>query len=373
MSQLIRLIGRSALVALGLTAGFQAQAASVTIDAGAACVGFTWNGTTLSCTVDTACTVSGPSTGTPGQDVVLTASCPTSTTITWSGTGTPCNSTTSNTCTTNKATAVGNQTYIATGNQSAASAPKTVNWTNTTVQPGGCTLSASPSSGTTATNVTLTAACSSGTTPITLAWTGTGTGACPTSMAGLSTTCTINGVSATTTYQVNFSNSAGNNSKSATFTYGAGGGGSFANCPSGSETVAHSWGGAFEDRVISQGFGDNILSIRFTIPAGTTFVGAKQISVVEFVDPATLRDMVLSNVACSFNDADLLRNGNGNYVAKMFGNQSPAINYGVEIKNSHYVVTPGVPVYINIRNRNTAGGSSCNYGASCNVAVTIRD
>lgn len=372
MSQLIRLIGRGAFVALGLTAGFQANAASVTIDAGSACVGFTWNGSTLSCTVDTACVVSGPSTGTPGQDVVLTASCPTSTTITWSGTGT-CSPGTGNTCTANEVSAVGNKTYIATGNQSAASPAKTVNWTSNVTQPGGCTLSASPSSGSAATNVTLTAACSTGTTPITLAWTGTGTGSCPTSMSGLSTTCTVNNVAATTTWSVNFSNSAGNNNKSATFTYNAGGGGSFANCPAGSETINHSWGGAFEDRVITQGFGDNIVSIKFTIPAGTTFTGPKQISVVEFIDPATLRDFAISTVACSFSFADALKTANGTYAAIQTANQSPGLNYGVENKNSFYVAPTGVPIYINLRNRNATGGVSCAVGNTCNAAVTIRD
>src|SRR5512134_1564777 len=50
--------------------------------------------------------------------------------------------------------------------------------------PGGCSLSVSPGSGSTATNVTLTAACTSGTTPIALAWSGAaGTGNCPASMA----------------------------------------------------------------------------------------------------------------------------------------------------------------------------------------------
>jgi len=369
MSQLIRLIGRGAFVALGLTAGFQAQAASVTIDAGAACVGFTWNGSTLSCTVDTACVVSGPSTGTPGQDVVLTASCPTSTTINWTGTGT-CVSTTSNTCTANEASAVGNRTYIATGNQSAASPAKTVNWTNSAVAPN-CSLSASPSSGgPAAANVTLTLTCSTGTTPYTLAWSGSGTsGNCPTAMAGTSTTCTISNVSATTTWGVAVTGPGGNdNSNNATYTYNAGGGGSFANCPGGSETYAHTWGGAGE-QYTSQGFGDNIQSIRFVIPVGTTVSSSKLISVVEYADPPTYREMVISTVACSFDDATLLRNSFG-YHARSWG-QSPGMNYRTSNGSTYFQITPGVPVFINIRNRNEAGQSTCT--SSCNTRTTIRD
>lgn len=375
MYQLIRLIGRGAFVALGLTAGFQAQAASVTIDAGAACVGFTWNGTTLSCTVDTACVVSGPSTGTPGQDVVLTASCPTSTTITWSGTGTPCNSTTSNTCTTNKATAVGNVTYIATGNNSAASPAKTVNWTTASIAPSGCSLTASPTSGAVATNVTLTASCTAGTDPINVAWTGSGTGSCPTSFnVGSPAQCTMNGVSANTTWSANFSNAAGNatspnNPRTATFTYTAGGGGNFANCPGGSETYAHTWGGASE-QYSSQGFGNNIQSIRFVIPVGTTVSSTKQISLVEFSgDPPTYREMVLSTVACSFDDSTLLKNLFG-YAARSWG-QSPAINYRTSNGSTYFRIEPGVPVFLNIRNRNEAGANTCT--SSCNTRATIRD
>jgi hypothetical protein len=116
------------------------------------------------------------------------------------------------------------------------------------VVPAGCTLTASPTSGSVATNVTLTYKCTSGTLPISVAWQGgTPPGNCLDSMDALTKTCTVPGVSQTTTWTVSqFSNSVGNGSnnanKSATFTFQQGGGGDFANCPSGTNTVSDGWG-----------------------------------------------------------------------------------------------------------------------------------
>jgi hypothetical protein len=65
-----------------------------------------------------------------GSNVALTASCPTSTTFTW--TGGNCAGVTTNTCQATEATAVGNVNYTVTGNNSAADS-HSINWTNTTV------------------------------------------------------------------------------------------------------------------------------------------------------------------------------------------------------------------------------------------------
>lgn len=115
------------------------------------------------------------------------------------------------------------------------------------VVPAGCKLTASPTSGSTATNVTLTLSCTSGTLPIDVAWSGgVAPGNCPSSMDALSKPCTVTGVAQTTTWTVSqFSNSVGNgnnnNNKSATFTFQQGGGGGFASCPSGAVTVSNGW------------------------------------------------------------------------------------------------------------------------------------
>ena len=63
----VRTLSRLAVVAAGFALGAPAQAASVTVDAGAACTAFTWNQqtSTLTCQVSTACIISGATTGTP--------------------------------------------------------------------------------------------------------------------------------------------------------------------------------------------------------------------------------------------------------------------------------------------------------------------
>jgi hypothetical protein len=166
MTQLFTTFRRAALLACALGYGIAAHAASVTVDAGTACTAFSWNPatSTLSCQVSTDCVVTGANSAVVNTSVTLTASCPTSTTITWDGTGTSgCSGAT---CDVTSA-ATGSQTYGATGNSSARGT-KAVNWTSNSVVPGGCTLTASPSSGTAASNVTLPADCSSGTDPIPL-------------------------------------------------------------------------------------------------------------------------------------------------------------------------------------------------------------
>ena len=142
-------------------------------------------------------------------------------------------------------------------------------------------------------------------------------------------------------------------------------------CTSADEQIAHKWGGG-NQRVISQRFGNNVVSIKFTVPAGTSFEGGKQISVVEYQDGQATREMALSKVPCSFTAADAYFTGDGKWPAIQKGAISPGLNYGLS-GNRIYVVTPGVPVYINIRNRDADGRPSCNSGATCNVAVTIRD
>lgn len=104
--------------------------------------------------------------------------------------------------------------------------------------PSGCRLTANPSSGGPGpTAVELTLACTAGTLPISVAWSGGLTpGDCPTSMDSLSEPCTVSGVSQTTRWTVSqFSSSAGdgtgNSDKYADFTYTAGPGGEWANCP----------------------------------------------------------------------------------------------------------------------------------------------
>ncbi|MBN8479504.1 MAG: hypothetical protein J0L91_11105 [Burkholderiales bacterium] len=327
MTKLFTTFRRAALLACALGYGIAAHAASVTVDAGAACTAFSWNpaNSTLSCQVSTDCVVTGANSAVVNTNVTLTASCPTSETITWDGAGTSgCSGATCDV--TNAAT--GNQTYGATGNSSARGT-KVVNWTSNSVAPSQCTLTASPSSGTAASNVTLTADCSSGTDPITIAWTGSGSGSCPTTfnVSGSAATCTINNVAATTTWTAAFSNSAGsfaNNPRSATFTYNAGGGGGadFANCPVGTITVTGQWGNT---GLWTSNFGawgsDQIISFQL-IPNAATVV--RNFNWNEYSGGSTVRDYSLSTVACDFSSTNAV---NGSYGGKVVGSANNPQGY----------------------------------------------
>lgn len=137
------------------------------------------------------------------------------------------------------------------------------------VAPGGCTLTASPTTGSSATNVTLTYKCTSGTLPISVAWQGgTPPGNCLDTMDALTKTCTVPSVGQTTTWTVSqFSNTVGNGSnnanKSATFTFQQGGGGDWAMCPTGTNTVSSGW---MTNRSVDFGEG-TAYSYKLTVPS----------------------------------------------------------------------------------------------------------
>ncbi|MFO1281206.1 MAG: hypothetical protein U1F51_01880 [Burkholderiales bacterium] len=159
-----------------------------------------------------------------------------------------------------------------------------------------------PTSGSAATNVTLTADCTSGTDPINIAWTGSGTqGNCPASfnVAGSAATCTINGVAATTTWGATFSNNGGTtNQKTATFNYNAGGGGTeYAACPANTIKVEGFFPTGTD--LTGLGFGNgSTMVVKMVIPT-TWFTGPKS-----FIMPQTYAvstyNWSISRVACQF-------------------------------------------------------------------------
>ena len=372
MTDSIRNICRLALVAVGLVAGSQVHAASVTVNAGAACTAFTWDQatSTLTCQVSTGCIISGAASGVPGSNVTLTASCPTSTTFTW--TGGNCAGVTTGTCSATEATAVGNVNYTVTGNNSAADT-HSVNWTNNTVVPSGCSLSANPGSGPSGSNVTLTASCTAGTNPIAIAWGGaTGTSGCATTMnVGTPVTCTVNGVTANSTWTASFSNSAGNNAnnpRSTSFAVQAGGGGgAFAGCPAGTITIDGQWG---KDAIVTAEFGTfstNIMSIRVTPPANwAPGTSTKTSSWVEFQDAGTVREAVFSKMPCDFTTTNALRSSSGG-AFRILDAISPSFKYKLNSPSTTAAgLTPGTSYYINIRNYWSSGALSCTSG-SCNM------
>jgi hypothetical protein len=359
MSDSIRTICRLALVAVGLTLGSPAAyAATATIDCGNGTP--TWNASTntLSCQVGSKCTISGPTSAIVNNLFTLTASCPSGSTYTWTGgaatscTGASCDIT---------ETVTGNKSYtVATETTGSVSNIYTVNITSGAVAPSGCSLSASPSTGPSGSNVTLTANCTSGTMPITIAWGGaSGTGSCPTSINGSAVTCAVNNVTANSTWTASFSNSGGNfanNPRSAAFSIQSGGGGAFAGCPAGTVTIDGQWGNTAIDTAQWGEFGGNIVSIRLVPPA--TMSGTITSSWGEYGAAPALREAVLSTSPCSFDNATVLKNGYGQ--TQHFFVNGPSFKYRLGSAGGFAAgVTAGTSYYINIRNRDAAGNLTC--------------
>ncbi|HEY8242755.1 MAG TPA: hypothetical protein VII68_04790 [Casimicrobiaceae bacterium] len=362
MSESFRTICRVALVAAGLTLGSPAAfAATATLDCGTGTP--TWNSSTstLSCGAGSSkCSISGPTSAVINTQFTLNASCPSGSTYTWTGSqaagcsGATCNIT---------ETSTGNKIYtVATETAGSVSNNYTVNITSGAVVPSGCTLSANPGSGPSGSNVTLTATCTAGTSPVTIAWGGaSGTSGCPTSFnVGNNATCVVSNVTSNSTWTASFSNSAGNNAnnpRSASFSVQSGGGGNFAGCPSGTITIDNPWGETAIDTAAYGEFGGNIVSVRLVAPS--TMSGTKTSSWAEFGSAPTTREAVLSTVPCDFTNTNALKNGYNQY-----GHKYDVIGFNFQYKLGSasaftYGLTAGTSYYINIRNKNSAGVDTC--------------
>jgi len=161
--------------------------------------------------------------------------------------------------------------------------------TQTPGAPSGCSLTATPSSITAATNVTLNASCSSNVDSNTT-WAWTGAGAAPATTPGASTSQIVQGVAATTTFTATASNATGAGptlSKTVTLGSGGGGGGagggggSIPNCNGYTSTIKMTFNyvpGSGQIVQTSQGMSPtDIMVVSFTTPAniaGGTGAGA---------------------------------------------------------------------------------------------------
>ncbi len=223
-SLLRQALGPLAGAALAGLAVIPAQGAQITLS-DSSCDSFSLSGAapnqTLTCVVSnapTGCSISGPSTGTVGTPITLTAVCQSGSANGWTWTGGSCVGVTTQSCAASDS--LGQTTYqvtprnaIGNGNQASL----LVTWSNTPpAPPSGCTLAANPSSMTASGSVTLTAACTGGAAPTSWAWTGAGA-VTPTNVNNQIIT-----VGATTTFSVTPSNGGGNgNTAQAIVTVGA--------------------------------------------------------------------------------------------------------------------------------------------------------
>ena len=226
----------------------------------------------------------------------------------------------------------------------------------------GCSLNATVTSGAAGFGTRLTASCTTGTTPITLAWS-TNTGAsvanCPTSMAGLSTTCDVSGIAQSGNFTVNFSNSAGNNNKNRAVTVQSGGGGDYSACEKTPAVSTSFWPASNTSTSYIGELNDNtIMVIKFTVPSGKT--GQENASFSTMYTGDKTRDYVLSSTACDWAGTNAVKNTNGNKIkGQAWSNLTFKYTYGAPGSGAGMI--QGQTYYLSIRGVSGCPSGDCFY------------
>ena len=235
--------------------------------------------------------------------------------------------------------------------------------------PSGCTLTAEPSTlpaggGT----VKLTAACSSGAADAATSWAWTGAGAqTPTTGASPMVQASVN-VTASTTFTVTASNTTAGPgaTKTATVTVGA----PPPPPPSGSiqcsgfdntMVVDIAWGA--NTQVFTQGFGGTTALVgRITVP-NVTSTAKGTLAITEYGTSA-YKSATVSVNPCVFAGSP----GLWNYSAPGLTNSFSVVVGGTQPFNK-VVLQPGTTYYVNIRNIDGFGNTSCPQGVSCEALI----
>jgi hypothetical protein len=340
----------STAAALALTsAGAFAQATITLTDSN--CSGFALGGTapnqTLTCVVSSAplCTVSGPSSGTNGTPITLSASCsPFATSWTW--TGGNCAGVTISTCAAAELSPVTRQYTVAGTNGSfigSASPVKSVVWSNTPPPPPtGCTIAQQPT-GTLPVgggSVTLTASCSGGT-GISWSWAGGfAQGAISAQVTGT--------VSATTAFTAIATNGGGTMNATLTVNVatGGGGGGGAISCSGFNKTIPGVANWAVPTRMFSGSFGGNdAWVVPFTTGSGTAPGKLGSIVGAEYLSSPSAKVATLSTTPCDFGATlGAYSTATGKTISLLFSvGGDPA--YGL-----YPVLQPSTTYYVNIKN-----------------------
>ena len=326
---------------------------------------------TLSCVVSTVptCTVTGPSTGTLGSPITLTASCsPAAISYSWSG----------GTCTTGQAcqdtqTVGGTVTYKVTGTNGVGPGPQSpafnVAWSNTVpARPSGCTIVQSNPAGTLPVgggSPTLTANCTGGGAVASWSWTG--------GFAQGATSAIVTGsVLSSTQFTATATNAGGSTATNYTVNVATGGGGGGPiSCPGFATTRVLDMNWTPKPQlgytVNVGGFGPNdAIVVRFTTSASTTSTAMGYIQAAEFSDPPSGRTAALSATPCDF--VGLPKVGGGT-TAFGPGDIAPKAYFTLFNPNTgNPTLLPSTTYYFNISNSTP---SSCQSSGSCNMIITL--
>lgn len=383
-----------------------AQAAAITIDDKGACSSWSWDSAarTLSCGAGSgggtpvACAaISGPTAGTVGSPITLTANCPGAASYLWSGGN--CAGVTTQSCGA-VASSAGNVFYTVSastgsGGPYGSLAGYTVSWSGTAAFT--CSFSPAPGTATVGSALPLTIACSNGT-PLSFSWGASApagcSGAC--TAAWGSTTQTSSGSNTLTlpsagiwTVTVNVSSTSGTQSQvqaSVQATASSGGGGSTISCAAQgfSKTLVYNWNWATTTQVTLDtysmadtaggiGLGANgILVIPFvpTTPADTDNLSFVDAIGYPAPNQTNVMTLAISTVPC-----DLSAPNPASSVS-----YAPTVTYGVGTVTPPWTgiptataLTPGVQYYINVAGRSGAT-PTCVVGAigNCEMRVALR-
>ena len=353
---------------------------------------------TLTCVVSgpPVCTVNGPSAGSVGTAITLTASCSPAANAggyVWTGDAS-CAASTSSTCQANLAVCASppcNVNYTVTGTNGPGpglgtgptSPAHQVAWSTTPVAPSGCTISGAPAGNVpSGTAIALTINCTGGGQPTSWTWSG---GAPCTGV--VTQTCSGN-ITSTKTFTGTACSAPGVCSASTpgvTVTVGGGGGGgggaldcsaqlAAAGAPGGTMTIDVAWpnDGSVHQYFTSTygGYGGGAVVLRFTTSAATTANSKGSIIGVELGSSPATRHGALNTTPCDFNSGIPLFNCAGQTTA--FNTTGPNVPlWQATGSNRSCAVTlqPSTTYYFNLY---TVPGSTCIGQGSCDMLFNFQ-
>jgi hypothetical protein len=346
--QAVRAFTGAALLACAIAA----QATSIQMNCDSLSLSGTPPNQILTCNIGSAppggCSIQGSTNGLIGTPVALTAVCTTGTTpftFAWSG-GSAASCGNAQACSVSDSATT---TYsVAISNAQGAFTPsptKTVNWSNTPIGPGGCAVTATPSSlpvGGGSVNLSMNCTTGSG---LSYSWTG--------GFAANATTQQVSGtVSATTTFTATASNAGGTSTKTATVTVSTGGGPLACAGYLNTNVFTATWPSS-QNGSVAMGTLDATV-VKFTTGSAT---GQGSVLLSTSGNTAgTTHDFTLSTQSCDF----------GPGLKRFVGAGAPTFRFTVSNTPGNYPsLLPNTTYYINIRNNDTTGCVSTND--TCNL------
>ena len=127
-----------------------------------------------------------------------------------------------------------------------------------------------------------------------------------------------------------------------------------------------SWGAGYT-RLFTNDFGgltgSDALVVKLNPPSGVTSYGGGTIGLAEWGGGPFTRYAVISTTPCDFSIIP------STYNYKIATNVFYSLQVGGSQQAGKFMMQPGVPYYLNIKNRNQYDQQSCPVGATCNLSI----